>query len=149
MNCKSWIASMRLVKKSNYRESLQSPRRRVTSVDASGPQRVYVTRHVTYLRRSHEHRGRSSRTIITSGIDEKTNLLAVVRTSTMGVPTNVIAKWSQRDHTGMILERLHVCLSTDSRFNRKLGTKAILWMSSVKDPSGNIQIMKIQNRKIN
>lgn len=69
---------MRLVKKSNYRESLQSPRRRVTSVDASGPQRVYVTRHVTYLRRSHEHRGRSSRTIITSGIGEETNLYAVV-----------------------------------------------------------------------
>lgn len=71
LNCKFWIASMRFVKKSNYRESLQSPRRRVTSVDASGPQRVYVTRHVTYLRRSHEYRGRSSRTIITSGINEE------------------------------------------------------------------------------
>lgn len=37
---------------------------------------IYVTRHVTYLRRSCEHRGRSSGTIITSGIDEEIRILA-------------------------------------------------------------------------
>lgn len=94
---------MRFVKKSNYRESLQSPRRRVTSVDASGQQRVYVTRHVTYLRRS--HRGRSSRTIITSDIDEETNFCAIIRMERH----RETSSREGRDYTGMTLGRLHVC----------------------------------------
>lgn len=40
------------------------------------PATVYVTRHVTYLRKCHEHQDRSSRTIITNGTDEETNFCA-------------------------------------------------------------------------